>query len=57
LLRLSGFLLLVLAFIVAASRLGWAYGAVVWFGWLTISAGLIVSAQTYRMRTVSQVRR
>lgn len=57
LLRLSGFAMLALAFIVAADRFGGGYGAVVWSGWLTISAGLVVCAQAYRAHTVSQMRR
>lgn len=47
-LRLAGLLLLALPLIIAVRRLNWGYGAVVWFGWLTISATLVVSAHTYR---------
>ncbi|MEE4450561.1 DUF3325 domain-containing protein [Novosphingobium resinovorum] len=56
-LRLSGFLLLTSAFVVAGRSLGWGYGAVVWLGWLTIAAALVVIAHTNRERIVAKVRR
>jgi len=56
-LRLSGFAALVLAFAIACVGFGWAYGAVVWFGWLTVAAALIVTAHTNRERIMRRTRR
>ena len=56
-LRWTGFGLLALAFLHAGSRLGWGYGAVVWFGWLTLASLAIVTVQTNRERIMRQVRR
>lgn len=56
-LRLSGFALLIFAFAVAVSGLSWGYGAVAWFGWLTIAAGLVVTANSNRERLMRKVRR
>jgi hypothetical protein len=50
LLRWSGFGALVLAFVVAGMGLGWAYGMVVWCGWLSVAAVLVLAAQTNRER-------
>ncbi len=55
-LRLSGFAVLALAFVVAGMGLGWGYGAVVWFGWLSVAAALIVTANTNRDRIMRKVR-
>jgi uncharacterized membrane protein len=55
-LRLSGFTALVLAFVVAGAGLGWAYGAVAWFGWQTVAAALVVAANTNRERLMRKVR-
>ncbi|WP_066521859.1 DUF3325 domain-containing protein [Sphingobium cloacae] len=55
-LRLSGFTALVLAFAVAGVGLGWGYGAVEWFGWLTVAAALVVTINTNRERIVRKVR-
>lgn len=55
-LRLSGFAALALAFTVSGAGLGWGYGAVAWFGWLTIAAALVVTANTNRERIVRKVR-
>jgi hypothetical protein len=49
-LGLAGFLLLALGFMVAGMAFGWAYGAVTWFGWLIVGAGLTVTANTNRER-------
>jgi hypothetical protein len=54
LLRLSGFIALALAFIIAGAGLGWGYGAVAWFGWLTVAAALVVSANTNRERLMGR---
>lgn len=56
-LRLCGFVALALAFVAAGTGLGWAYGAVVWFGWLTMAAALVVTANTNREWIVGKVRR
>jgi predicted benzoate:H+ symporter BenE len=55
-LRLSGFAALALAFAVSGVGLGWSYGAVVWFGWLTIAAALIVTTNTNRERIMRKLR-
>lgn len=55
-LRLAGFATLALAFTVAGMGLGWAYGAVVWFGWLSIAAALVVAANTNRERIMRRIR-
>lgn len=55
-LRLSGFAALALAFAVAGAGFGWAYGTVTWFGWLTIAAALVVTANTNRKVIMRKVR-
>jgi hypothetical protein len=55
-LRLAGLAMLALAFIVAGGGLGWAYGAIVWFGWLTMAAALVVTANANRARIMRRVR-
>lgn len=55
-LRLSGFAALTLAFLVAEAGLGGGYGAVAWFGWLTIAAALIVILNTCRERLMRTLR-
>lgn len=55
-LRLSGFTALALAFIIAGTGLGWAYGALAWFGWMTVAAALVVAANTNRDRLMRKVR-
>lgn len=55
-LRLSGFAVLALAFAVSGVGLGWGYGAVAWFGWLTVAAALVVTANTNRERIMRKVR-
>lgn len=47
-LRLSGFAALALAFVAAGAGFGWSYGAVAWFGWLTIAAALVLTVNTHR---------
>lgn len=54
--RAAGFGLLALAFASAACGLGWAYGAVCWFGWLTIAAGIIVALHPCREELSRRVR-
>jgi len=54
-LRLSGFAALALGFLFAGVGLGWAYGAIVWFGWLTVAAALVVTVNTNRERIVRKV--
>lgn len=49
-LRWNGFAALGLAFVFAGLGLGWAYGALVWFGWLSVAAALALTAQTNRER-------
>lgn len=49
-LRLGGFALLALGFMIAGGMHGWAYGAVVWFGWLTVGAALAIAANINRER-------
>ena len=55
-LRLSGFLMLALAFVTAGFGLGWGYGTVVWFGWMTATAALMVTANLNRDRILRRVR-
>lgn len=55
-LRCCGFAALALAFLVAGVGLGWGYGAVAWFGWLTVAAALTVTANTNRERIMRKVR-
>jgi|TARA_R110000868_G_scaffold57561_2_gene177708 hypothetical protein len=55
-LRRSGFLLLALAFIVTSIGPGWAYGAVSWFGWLTMAAAMVVTANANHERFLRKVR-
>ena len=50
LLRWSGLCALALGFIAAGLGLGWAYGSVVWFGWLSVAAVLVQAVQTNRER-------
>lgn len=49
-LRIAGFALIALAFGVAGQGFGWAYGSVLWCGWLTVAAVLVVTANTNRER-------
>lgn len=49
-LRRGGFGALALAFAAAGLGLGWAYGTVVWCGWLSAAAALVLTAQTNRER-------
>ena len=57
LLRIGGFGLLTAAFAIAGIGLGWAYGAVAWFGWLSFGAALTLTAQTNRERILARLRR
>jgi uncharacterized membrane protein len=56
-LRLSGFAVLAVAFVVAGAGFGWGYGAVTWFGWLTVAAALVVVANINRGQVMRKVRR
>ncbi|WP_334183671.1 DUF3325 domain-containing protein [Novosphingobium sp.] len=49
-LRRGGFGTLALAFVIAGLGLGWAYGTLAWFGWLSMAAVLVLTAQTNRER-------
>ncbi|WP_313958596.1 DUF3325 domain-containing protein [Novosphingobium sp. 9] len=49
-LRRGGFALLALAFLIAGLGHGWGYGIVAWFGWLSLCALLVLTAQTNRER-------
>lgn len=55
-LRAVGFALLALGFAGAGWGLGWAYGAVCWFGWLTAAAGVIVMLHTHRDALTRRIR-
>ncbi|WP_395337174.1 DUF3325 domain-containing protein [Novosphingobium sp. BL-8H] len=57
LLRIGGFGLLGAAFIAAGTGFGWAYGTVAWFGWLSFSAVLTLTAHTNRERILARLRR
>lgn len=50
LLRRGGLGALALAFAAAVLGFGWAYGAVCWFGWLSLAAVLVLAVQTNRER-------
>jgi hypothetical protein len=56
-LRACAFLLVVSAALPAGLGLGWRHGAVVWFGWLIIAAGLVVAINTNRDRILTRMRR
>lgn len=43
-LRLGGFAVLALAFVVSTGGLGWTYGTLAWCGWMTVSALVTVIA-------------
>lgn len=49
-LRIAGFALIALAFVAAGKGFGLAYGSVLWCGWLTVAAVLVVTANTNRER-------
>ena len=55
--RRSGFMLLALAFVVAGGGLGWGYGAVAWFGWLSVAAAIVVTANLNRARLLHLARK
>ena len=50
LLRTGGLSALALAFAAAGLGLGWAYGTLAWFGWLSASAMVVLATQTNRDR-------
>lgn len=55
-LRLAGFALLAGAFLAAGTGLGWAYGTVAWFGWLSFGAAVALAAQTNREVILARLR-
>lgn len=55
-LRLSGFMSLALAFVVAGAGVGWAYGTLAWFGWLTVAGALVVAVNTNCDQIMRKVR-
>lgn len=57
LLRTTGFILLTIAFAIAGLGMGWAYGAVAWFGWLSVGAAITLATQTNRERILALLRR
>lgn len=48
-LRRAGFGAIILAFIANVAGLGWGYGAIAWFGWMTFAALLVVTANCNRI--------
>ena len=55
-LHLGGFTLLGAAFFTSGTGLGWGYGAVVWFGWMTVAAMIVVAANLNRERIIGTKR-
>jgi len=55
-LRFSGFAALTIAFQLAGLGLGWAYGTVVWCGWLSAAAALVVAINVNRERLLERFR-
>jgi hypothetical protein len=55
-LRRAGFTLLSIAFLIAGAGLGWGYGSVAWFGWLSAGAVTIVTINCNRERILTRVR-
>lgn len=49
-LRLGGFGLLAAGFVLAGFGLGWGYGTVCWCGWMTLAAGLVITANSNHAR-------
>lgn len=56
-LRRAGFIAIGLAFVVSGSGLGWGYGTVAWFGFLTLTALLMVTANVNRSTILRVVRK
>lgn len=54
--RAVGFGMLALCFLIAGAGFGWGYGAVVWFGWLSVGAALTVALNANRERILARVR-
>lgn len=54
LLRLAGFLSLAMAYLVSGKNFGWGYGLVLWLGWLTVAASVVVAAHTNRERILAR---
>lgn len=55
--KAGGFCLLVAGYAIAAAGQGWGYGAVAWLGWLTVAAGLVLTAHTNRARILARLRK
>ena len=55
-LRLGGLALHAAAFLAAGTGLGWAYGTVAWFGWLSFGAAVTLAAQTNREAILARLR-
>ncbi|ATP19369.1 MULTISPECIES: DUF3325 domain-containing protein [Sphingobium] len=55
-LRRAGFALLSIAFLIAGLGLGWGYGSIAWFGWLSAGAVTIVTLNCNRERILARVR-
>lgn len=49
-LRIGGFCLLGAAFVLAGAVLGWGYGTACWCGWMTLAAGLVITANSNHAR-------
>jgi len=56
-LRLAGAALIVASFVIDGLVLGWGYGSVCWFGWLTLAAILVVALNSNRARLLRWVGR
>lgn len=55
--RWGGFALVAIGYVVAGTNLGWGYGALVWLGWLTVAAALVVTLNVNRERLLGKGRR
>ena len=53
---MAGFALLSIAFLIAGLGLGWGYGSIAWFGWLSAGAVTIVTLNCNRERILARVR-
>lgn len=54
--RQTGFALLGIAFLIAGLGLGWGYGAVAWFGWLSAGAVTVVTLNCNREHILARIR-
>ncbi|WP_343525421.1 DUF3325 domain-containing protein [Sphingomonas sp.] len=55
-LRLAGFGALLAGFLLLGVEHGWAYGAVAWAGWLTLTAAIVVTVNVHRDRVLRRVK-